>query len=153
LHLATLFEDKCQYLLRLALISERGRLFVGEEAERELEALLKKHRTLERAITKFVTVAQERDGELLHKARETRNWIAHESARLSISGSRMTEIASQTMELRENVECLIAGDIIVSEYCEMLEVGVNHWVHDRQRALRYANEAIAWVLDGAIPKA
>ncbi|MFJ7902388.1 hypothetical protein ACIQ6V_18160 [Streptomyces sp. NPDC096198] len=122
LHLANAYEDKCQYVLRV------GNLITAQEADPAM--------TLEEAIASVPgdkllggtlhglaahAIGQTMDMDTLHKAREARNWIAHEGASIgNIWSVDSDRIAQHAVRLRAAVTDLALGDNIISQWCHGL---------------------------------
>ena len=124
LFVAGMFEEKCMCLLSLSRILEHGTL-PRRDAALALEKALKKARLAD-AIAKFVILSgiDKKHVDTLRKARLARNWIAHSAELLgALSVMRETTHVEQTDALRTQLDFLIAGDIVVSEWTDAAESG------------------------------
>ncbi|MFI5749876.1 hypothetical protein ACIBBE_28995 [Streptomyces sp. NPDC051644] len=145
LHLANAYEDKCQYVLRV------GNLITAHKADPAM--------TLEEAIASVPAdkllggtlhslaahaMGQTMDLDTLHKARQSRNWIAHDGASIgdiwSVSSDRILQHA---VKLRAAVTDLALGDNIISQWCHGLaephELPPTDWIND------YPDTVDTWV--------
>jgi hypothetical protein len=123
LYIATGFEMKCRYILRLWRLLEEVRETGDFSASLELVAKLK-GRTLGRTIDglRGVEGVKPEDIPVLERARDARNFIAHESAdvgRLYMLSPRKME--QRLGELRAQLDALAPGDDLVSRWVYEIE--------------------------------
>jgi hypothetical protein len=129
-HIATRFEERCKFVLRLANLAEAHNQDHAATFD-ELIARVPKDRLLGATLTdllKTVPVTPE-DRARLHAAREARNFLAHEAASFDIhnrpSGSVHEAVAGKTSyasnnlvthlkRTREQVRLLARGDNVIS---------------------------------------
>ncbi|WP_432009251.1 hypothetical protein [Streptomyces bacillaris] len=123
LHLANAYENKCQYVLRVGNMVTAGQadpvLTLDELiASTPMDQML--GGTLHSLANHPVGVTMDMD--ILHKAREARNFIAHEGASIGyIWYARPESILQHTVKLRTAVGDLAAGDNLISQWCHGLE--------------------------------
>lgn len=123
LHLANSYEGKCQYVLRI------GNLITAHQADpaltlEEAIAAVPADKLLGGTLHTLATHAmgQTMDMNTLHKAREARNFIAHESASIGYMWSANSDrILRHAVKLRAAVKDLAHGDNIISQWCHGLE--------------------------------
>ncbi|MGX1134980.1 hypothetical protein RKD49_007170 [Streptomyces glaucescens] len=123
LHLANAYEEKCQYVLRA------GNLITAHQADpalslEEVFATVQADKLLAGTLHSLAAHAmgQTMDFGTLHKAREARNFIAHEGASIGYMWSANSDrILRHAVKLRAAVRDLAHGDNIVSQWCYGLE--------------------------------
>lgn len=145
LHLANAYEDKCQYVLRI------GNLITTHQAAPNL--------TLEEALAAVPVdkllggtlhslaahaMGQTMDMDTLHRAREARNFIAHEGAAVGdIWHANSDRILLHAVKLRAAVKDLARGDNLISQWCHGLdepnELPPANWIN------RYPETVDTWV--------
>jgi hypothetical protein len=124
LHLANAFEAKCTYVLRIANMVELAEgdpvltlqeLIANLPADKMLGPTLKD-------LAAHQPLLPQAEAEVLSKAREARNFIAHEGVSLGPAWSADSErILKQATRLRTAVTDLAAGDNIVSTWVCAIE--------------------------------
>ncbi|MFG3261804.1 hypothetical protein [Streptomyces bobili] len=122
LHLANAYEDKCQYVLRIGnLITahQSDPAMTFEEAVASVPADKRRH-AAQPGLTRH---GQDHGhGHTLHKAREARNWIAHEGASIGTIWSIDRDgVLQHAAKLRAAVTDLALGDNIISQWCHGLD--------------------------------
>ena len=123
LYLATAFEAKCRYVLRIAKLAHRYQETGDASATMALAEVLK-DRMLCATIKelKGFSEIEAADIDLLEKAKGARNYIAHECAGFGpLSGVSAKSIHEQLGRLREQVVVLAAGDNVVSRWVYEIE--------------------------------
>lgn len=123
LHLANAYEDKCQYVLRV------GNLITAHQTDpaltlEEVFAAVPADKLLGGTLHSLATHAmgQTMDMSTLHKAREARNFIAHEGASIGDMWSANSDrILRHAVKLRSAVKDLAHGDNIISQWCHRLD--------------------------------
>jgi hypothetical protein len=123
LHLANAYENKCQYVLRIGnMVTARqadpvltlDELIAATPADKMLGGTLHSLANHPMGVTM--------DMDTLHKAREARNFIAHEGASIGyIWSARLESILQHAAKLRAAVADLAAGDNLISQWCHGLE--------------------------------
>lgn len=162
LYLATMYEDRCKFLLKLSIAdrhmaAEKSLAKSEESAANELAKADrdKLFRTIE-GFAKFAKLDSATETQVLNDAREARNWIAHSSAAIgSLSSARRQSLNEQRTILVSKVEDLARGDILVSTWLEYLETSSGNWSSNLSAGLResYPRFAKEWVLKARVPKA
>ncbi|WMI61890.1 hypothetical protein RBH85_36105 (plasmid) [Streptomyces rochei] len=123
LHLANAYENKCQYVLRvgnMVTASQADPVLTLDEliASTPVDQML--GGTLHSLANHPMGVTMDMD--ILHKAREALNFIAHEGASIGyIWYARPESILQHTVKLRTAVGDLAAGDNLISQWCHGLE--------------------------------
>ncbi|MEU4275320.1 hypothetical protein AB0F57_10260 [Streptomyces tanashiensis] len=120
--LANAYEDKCQYVLRV------GNLITAHQADpamtfEEAVASVPADKLLGGTLHSLAAHAMGRtmDMDTLHKARQDRNWIAHEGASIgAIWSVDRDRILQHTVKLRAAVTDLALGDNTISQWCHGL---------------------------------
>ncbi|MFE4832194.1 hypothetical protein [Streptomyces sp. NPDC056672] len=155
LHLANTYEDKCQYVLRI------GNLITAHQGDaamtfEEAVASVPADKLLGGTLHGLASHAMGRtmDMDTLHKARQARNWIAHEGASIGdIWSVDRDRILQQAVELRTAVTDLTLGDNIISQWCHSLaephDPPPTDWING------YPDAVDTWVfghLRGLLPK-
>jgi hypothetical protein len=134
LYLATAFERKCRWVLCLVKLTEDFDQSGEISAMRALVPAMK-DKLLGQTIAgmkKFPDFSAD-DVALLERAKDARNFIAHESAEIgSLSGVSAEHIFEQLERLRNEVEALTAGDNLISRWVYEIE--------NRERAPREIQE-------------
>src|SRR5436309_6382 len=123
LYLATFFEAKCRYVLRIAKLAHAYEDTGDASATMALAEVLK-DRMLCATIKdlKGFSEIKAADIDLLEKAKDARNFIAHECADLGLLSSvPARSIQEQLRRLREHVVVLAAGDNVVSRWVYEIE--------------------------------
>jgi hypothetical protein len=117
LYIAQAFEDKCRSLLRF------GYLIDGLSADpvarlEELIAAVPKDRQLKPTLDELIRIFPEarEHGEVLSRARQARNYIAHEGVLFSIHDERAAGLGKRLSELQRQVHLLASGDNLVSAW-------------------------------------
>lgn len=118
LYLASAFESKCRYVLRIAKLAHHFELTGDSSATWELMQALK-DKLLGRTIGELKDFPEIKptDIELLEKAKDSRNFIVHESANIGYAPDASAEdIHKQFSRLEQEVDVLISGDNVVSRW-------------------------------------
>ena len=118
LYLSNAFEAKCKYVLRIAKIVTHYRRTQDVSATDYLlqtlkDNMLKKTITELKGFPEFKTT----DIELLERAKDARNFVAHEGANigdLSVASAKI--ILEQVDSLRQHIRVITAGDNVVSRW-------------------------------------
>lgn len=122
LYLATAFEQKCRYLARLwkiiASLDEIGDASIALTLGRELR-LRQLGRTIEQLAS--VPFVSENDIESLSRAKDARNYIAHEAANLGSLHAPRCALDQHHAKLHAEVLNLIPGDNLVSSWVYEIE--------------------------------
>ncbi len=124
-YLASCFEHKCRYVLRIAKLVDFGE----ENDRREPDAFTTFAQGLtdrmlgptlrELGLQSLVTPEYARR---LDDAREARNWIAHEAGAMTdLHGISAKMLAEQTVELGKQLDILVAGDNLISRWVYEIE--------------------------------
>lgn len=147
LYIATGFEAKCRYILRLWRLVEHFRETGDASASLELVARLKDG-TLGKTIGELRAVEGVTPDHilLLDQAREARNFIAHESADVGqLYSLSLAGMAKRLDELRVHMEALAPGDDLVSRWIYEIEekVPASPWLMPKYREL-----ILGWVFGG-----
>jgi len=147
LYLATMFEHKCRYIVRLAQL--QNNINTGEQFDAALEIVnALKDPVLKHAITQiaeFFTL-DEAAVAALDRAREARNTLAHEIAAMGPTFAiRAGTLRDRTGLLEAAVQDLVAGDNVVS--------AMGYEIEEKERAPRsiveaYPHRVSAWVFQG-----
>lgn len=118
LYLASSFEGKCQWVLRIVTIATHYKTTGDSSATAELARALREKmlgptiRDL-KVLSKFTAG----DLEILERARDARNYIAHESAKIGpLSSVRANSISEKLAQLKVQLQSLVAGDNLVSTW-------------------------------------
>ncbi|MFD3553864.1 hypothetical protein ACFWWA_17420 [Streptomyces goshikiensis] len=123
LHLANAYEYKCQYVLRVGNMvsaSEADPILTLDELIAATPADKMLGGTLHSLANHPMGVTMDMD--TLHKAREARNFIAHEGASIGyIWSARLETILQHAVKLRAAVADLAAGDNLISQWVHGLE--------------------------------
>jgi hypothetical protein len=123
LYLATAFEGKCQWVIRVVKLTEHFEQSGDISAVRALATAMKDKLlgpTL--ADMKEFPDFSADDVALLERAKDARNFIAHESADIGpLSGASAEHIFEQLERLRNEVEALTAGDNLISRWVYGIE--------------------------------
>jgi hypothetical protein len=146
LYLATAFEAKCRYVLRIAKLAHYYQETGDASATLALAEVLKDRMLCAtiKELTGFPEI-KAADIDLLEKAKDARNYIAHECAALGpISAVRATSIHEQLGRLREQVVVLAAGDNVVSRW--VYEIGEKE-AAPRGIQSTYVQRVEEWVFD------
>ncbi|MGC5564634.1 hypothetical protein ACPYPG_17575 [Streptomyces sp. FR-108] len=123
LYLANAYERKCQYVLRV------GNLVTAHQADpslalEEIIAAAPADKLLGGTLHGLAahTMGQAMDMSVLHKAREARNFIAHEGAAVGyVWSASKDQILRQASKLRVAVRDLSHGDNLISQWCHGLD--------------------------------
>ncbi|MET9701162.1 hypothetical protein ABZY31_30190 [Streptomyces sp. NPDC006529] len=127
LHLANAFENKCQYVLRIANLAsafDEDPALTLDEAIAAAPSDKMLGQTLHLLVDRFQTPVPEEAVGLLNKARAARNFIAHEGASLGSSYiwvARADTLIRHAVALRAAVQALSLGDCIVSRWVSEIE--------------------------------
>jgi orotidine-5'-phosphate decarboxylase len=135
LFLASNFEEKCRFVLRIAkLVHEPGllrrilalqkRADMGDASAATALVKALREKTLHQTLSDIRGLSEVRaaDVVLLERGKEARNFIAHEVAVLgTLPGVRATQIHDRIALLRSNVEALTAADNVVSRWVYEIE--------------------------------
>ncbi|MFF3896851.1 hypothetical protein ACFYY3_27460 [Streptomyces sp. NPDC001812] len=148
LHLANAYEDKCQYVLRvgnLITVHQTDSALTLEEIVAAVPADKSLGGTLHRLAAH--AMGQTMDMSTLHKAREARNFIAHEGASIGCMWSASSDrILRHAGKLRVAVRDLAHGDNVISQWCHGLdephEPPPTDWIK------RYPETVDTWVFGG-----
>lgn len=116
LYLATAFESKCIYVLRLGLLAQA----IVADPEQSFDAILdsvpyeqRLHRVLEMLVK--LPIVRDEEASILWRAKEARNFIVHECAAFGPIFDVSDQVVRNRMRvLRGEVAYLAAGDNIVS---------------------------------------
>jgi hypothetical protein len=123
LYLANAFESKCQYVLRIAKLASFLEVHGNAGLDDALASLARDkflHPTLE-ALKRFPVVRQEEVG-ILDRARDGRNFIAHEGGALGYAFDvTRSQVDDHLEKLRVAVVDLARGDNIVSRWVYEIE--------------------------------
>jgi hypothetical protein len=123
LYLSNAFEAKCRHVLRLAKIADKYRQTRDLDATDEF-MLAVKDPMLAKAIEQlsaFFTIGAA-DCELLEKARDARNLIAHEGATVGdLTRASARTIFAQSDQLRLQVKAMTVGDNLISRWIYEIE--------------------------------
>jgi hypothetical protein len=146
LYLATAFEAKCRYVLRIAKLAHHYEETGDASATMALAEILK-DKMLFATIKELKGFSEIRvaDIDLLEKAKNARNYIAHECAGFGpLSGIAERSILERLGRLRHEIGVLAAGDNIVSRWVYEIE--------EKEAAPRdiqntYVQRAEQWVFD------
>ncbi|MGY2079716.1 hypothetical protein [Modestobacter sp. SYSU DS0657] len=115
LYVAQAFEDKCRSLLRFGHLVDALQADPVAKLE-ELIGSVPRDRLLKPTLVELARLFPE-VGEheaVLTRAREARNYIAHEGLRFSIHDERAAGLKARLPELHQHVEHLATGDNLVS---------------------------------------
>jgi hypothetical protein len=119
--LASNFEHNCRFVLQTITLVEAVRAGTDYDAARDLvKELDDKVKMLGGIILKFGnnSAFSPADIDVLRAAKDSRNYIAHESAGMgTLSGVRTKFIEDQFGRLLSHVEILAKGDNLVSKWC------------------------------------
>ena len=119
--LASLFEGKCQYILRLRYLAYYIETGKDIDAAFELGRLMKDkllHRTL--GDLKEFPDFKQKDIDILDRSREARNSIIHECAKIGL-GTRPKMVQEQFELLKKEVKFFIPGDNLISRWIYEIE--------------------------------
>lgn len=123
LYLANAFESKCRYVLRIAKLVHHFEQTSDASATWELAQALK-DKLLGPTVgeLKGFPEIKPTDIELLEKAKDSRNFIAHEGANIGyVHSASAKQIHEQLARLRKEVETLVSGDNVVSRWVYEIE--------------------------------
>ena len=146
LFLATMFEAKCRYILRLARIVSQYEMTGDASAALELVKTMKDE-TLGKTLRNLGSVGRFDNGDitLLDKAKDARNYIAHGSAEIgSLYDVTVKNIEKRIERLRREVIVLANGDNLVS--CWIYEIEEKEPAPKIMRD-EYTNHCVRWVFD------
>lgn len=144
LYLASAFEGKCQWVLRIVKLATHFENTNDPSSTMELAKVMKDG--LLGATLKGMQVFPDfnvKDIAVLERAREARNYIAHESTKVgSLSSASRNFIEERLERLREELEVLVVGDNLVSAWL--------YEINEKEAAPRgiqnnYRNWAFNWV--------
>ncbi len=123
LYLASAFEEKCRFVLRIAKLADHYEQTGDTSATLALTQALK-DKMLGQTIAELKGFPEVRptDIALLEKARDARNFIAHEAANIGyLHYVSAEQIHEQMRRLRCEVEVLVAGDNLVPRWVYEIE--------------------------------
>jgi len=123
LYIATSFESKCQYVLRIAKLATHYET-TGDASATMTLAEAMKDLLLGQTINnmKVLRYFTANDVAILERAKDARNFIAHESADMGFLSSISTELINEKLSrLRRELEALVAGDNLVSKWIYAIE--------------------------------
>lgn len=144
LTIATRFETNCKMLAVILQLKEKKLFEDEEEFNRFINALYKKR--LFEDIEIIENNTEDYNG-ILHKARASRNEMAHELTKgldtilELLPKDEIKRMDSRMIELIENIS---AGDIIISY---LLSVVTNETIPNIKFLKAYRNEILQWVMD------
>lgn len=146
LYLATAFEAKCRFVLRIAKLAHHYEE-TGDPSATMVLAEVLKDRMLCATIEELKGFSEIKatDINLLEKAKDARNYIAHECANFGpLSGIPARSIHEQLGRLREQIVVLAAGDNVVSRWV--------YEIQEKEAAPRkiqstYVQRIEGWVFD------
>lgn len=124
LYLASAFERKCRGMLGLLELRERLRTTEDLDAALELVNALKREMLGSSIgkLRKLLPILEDHIVEILQRAKDARNFIAHESAgEQAIYYASAGDIQSHLEDLRRELAALVAGDSIVSAWLYEVE--------------------------------
>ncbi|MEH0936767.1 hypothetical protein [Micromonospora psammae] len=115
LYLANTFEAKCKAAFRVRLILDAIASH-GDQWAEPAAAAADADATLARAITTFNRGDGEQLLRVLHRARDARNYIAHEGGNFNgLFFTSEDHLLDKLLRLRAEVHCLALGDDLVSQ--------------------------------------
>ena len=146
-YVASSFEEKCQWVLRLMKITDYHKATGDGSATAALARALK-DKTLGPTIRDLNNIAPLNESDLaaFERARDARNYIAHESARVgSLSSASAKTIDEKITRLKTELEALTAADNVVSTWIYEIE--------EKEPAPRgiqdaYPKWVLQWVFEG-----
>jgi hypothetical protein len=124
LYLASAFERKCRWMLGLLELRERLKVTDGLDAALELVNALKREMLGPSIgkLKKLLPILEDDVVEILQRAKDARNYIAHEGAgEQALYYASAGDIQSHLEDLRRELAALIAGDSIVSAWLYEVE--------------------------------
>lgn len=147
LYIASEFEGKCHFVLRVGRLAE----YVSGHETIDLDSFWEfagnqKDPPLGRAIDSIEMLAKVKPtrAHLLNKGRKARNHIAHQAGRLGRLNARDEHfLGSRTLELQEHVACLLAADNVVSQWVYGIEE--KHEPLPQVLVASYEERMLAWV--------
>jgi glycerophosphoryl diester phosphodiesterase len=121
LYLASAFEEKCKCVLRVAKIAATYEEH-GDASAAMVLAKAMKDKYLAPTITDMRAFFQAEDIAVLERAKDARNFIAHESANIGpLHDASAQHIHERLARLRTELEALAAGDNLVSAWVYEIE--------------------------------
>lgn len=121
LYLATAFEEKCKWVLRVAKIATARKEHSDASAAMVLAKAIR-DKFLGPTITDMRAFFQTEDIVVLERAKDARNFIAHESANIGpLHYASAPHIRQRLALLRTELEALAAGDNLVSAWVYEVE--------------------------------
>lgn len=150
LYIAVEFESKCRHVLRIGRIVEHYEATGDSSAAFALVRSMK-DKTLGPTISQLAhfTIAEGDEIAILERAKDARNYIAHEVAQLGmLSEIRPQSIHDALSRLRDEVTHLAAGDNIVSRW--LYEIGEKEPAPSYIQR-EYHDMVQRWVFDGSQP--
>jgi hypothetical protein len=122
LYVAQAYEEKCKSLLRFGHLVES----MHADPEAGLEELFRtvpRGQMLKNTLDQLAEILPSAadHAQVLQKAREARNYIAHEGVRFSVHDSRASDLLKCLSGLRAQVQLLASGDNLVSAWLFELE--------------------------------
>jgi len=147
LYLASSFEAKCQWVLRIVKIADYHKATGDSSATAALARALK-DKTLGLTIRDLHSAAplNENDLATFERARDARNYIAHESAQVGLLSSASSKTINEKIaRLKVEVEALTAADNVISTWTYEIEekVPAPQGIQDA-----YPGWVIEWVFEG-----
>lgn len=147
LYLASEFEDKCQWVLRIVMIQHHYENTRDISSSFELARVLKK-KMLGLTILDLnnLTEITAKDLATLECGRDARNYIAHESTQVGpLSSTSAKTITEKLTRLRAELEALAAADNLISTWIYEIE--------EKERAPKgiqgaYPDWVFQWVFEG-----
>jgi hypothetical protein len=148
LYLASAFEAKCQFLLRIMKIVRHYECTGDTSATAELAKVLKE-KMLGPTIRELNTITEftEKDLAIFQRGKDARNYIAHESAQLGpLSSTSAKSINEKLTRLRVELEALATADNLISVWL--------YEIDEKEPAPRgiqsaYHEWVFQWVFEGA----
>lgn len=142
LYLASAFESKCQWVLRIAKIAAHYERIGDTSATVELAKALK-NKLLGPTLNEMKDFPEFNANDIatLERAKDARNYIAHESAEIgSLSSATEKVIREKLDRLRDELDTLVSGDNLVSAWV--------YEITEKEPAPRgIQNEYPTWVSD------
>jgi hypothetical protein len=170
LYIATAFEMKCRFVLRIAKLVDFYRETNDGEAMMVLAQTIKDRMLgLTLGELRGFPIVKPDDVEILERAKDARNFIAHEAAGIGhLSSASSATLGAQTARLRREVASLVAGDNLVSRWvyeieekeaapCEIQRLypgWVDRWVFENKwNVVKTRNEFRDWLKERRRTKA
>lgn len=147
LYIANEFEAKCRYVLRLVNVVQQYEATGDFNAALTLVHAMKDKCLGPTLLALRSATSSETDLRILERAKDARNFIAHECALLGeLSLIRQQDLTDQLARLRKEVEQLAAGDNVISRWV--------YEINEKEPApkgiqLNYVEAVVLWTFDGA----